>query len=70
MNLIKTIFSEFLHLFVDDGALALFSALLVAVVTGAVKLLTLPPLVGALILLLGSIAILADSVRRAARRQK
>ena len=70
MKLIGTIFSELLHLFVDDGALALFSALLVAAVTGAVKLLALPPLVGALALLVGAIAILADSVRRAARQQK
>jgi hypothetical protein len=70
MKLIGAVFSELLHLFVDDGALALFSALLVAAVTGAVKLLAMPPLNGALALLVGAIAILAESVRRAARRQK
>jgi hypothetical protein len=70
MTLIRTILSELLHLFVDDGALALLAALLIALVAGAVKLLALPPLGGALIVLAGSIAILADSVRRGARRQK
>jgi membrane protein implicated in regulation of membrane protease activity len=70
MTLIRTILTELIHLFVDDGALAALAALLIALAAGAVKLLALPPLGGAMVVLVGSIAILADSVRRAARRQK
>ena len=69
MNAIRATLSEFIHLFVDDGSLALFVALLIALITTAVKLLALPPLDGAILLLLGCIAILADSLRRAARRR-
>jgi hypothetical protein len=69
MSAIRTILAELLGLFVDDGALALFAALLVAAVTVAVKLLALPALAGAALLLVGCIAILADSVRRAAKRR-
>ncbi|HWT99807.1 MAG TPA: hypothetical protein VN229_19385 [Terriglobales bacterium] len=66
--MLRSIVSEFISLFVDDGALALLAAILIAVVTGAVKLLDLPPFYGAMLVLVGSIAILADSLRRAARR--
>jgi hypothetical protein len=69
MKLLAAILKELFSLFVDDGALALISAVLVAAVTGAVKLLALPPLVGGLVLLFGSIAILAESVHRGAQRQ-
>ena len=68
MNLLKNIYSELLGLFVDDGALALWSIFLVAIVTVFVKILGLPPLWAAALLVLGCVAILSESVMRAARR--
>ncbi|MER9616743.1 hypothetical protein [Mesorhizobium sp. M0207] len=58
-------------MFVDDGSLALLALVLLAVIAAAVKLLALPPLLGAALLLIGCLAILLHSVRRAAQvRQK
>ena len=54
MNLLKLISTEALGLFIDDGNLAFLSLLLVALVTGLVKLIGLPPLWGGLLLLVGS----------------
>ena len=70
MSTLKAILSELVGLFVDDGALALLAALLIAIVAAAVKLLALPALGGAILLLVGCIAILADSVRRAAAKRR
>lgn len=67
--MLRSIVSEFISLFVDDGALALLVTILIAAIAVAVKLLGLPPVYGAVLLLAGSIAILADSLRRAARRR-
>ena len=64
MSLLQQIFHELLGLFVDDGSLALQLAILIAAVAVAVKLLGLAPLWGAVLLLLGSLAILALSLRR------
>ncbi|HVJ33961.1 MAG TPA: hypothetical protein VND94_12660 [Terriglobia bacterium] len=68
--MLRAIISELISMFIDDGALALLAAVLIAAIAGAVKLLGLPPLYGAMLLLAGSILILADSLRRAARRQR
>lgn len=70
MNLLRLICKEVLGLFIDDGSLALLSLLLVAVVTGLVKLIGLPPLWGGLLLLVGCLAILAESARRGSRRRR
>jgi hypothetical protein len=67
MNVIRLIAKEFFGMFVDDGSLALLALILVAAVTAAVKLLALPPLLGGALLLVGCLAILLQSVRRAAR---
>ena len=67
MSFIGAVFQEILGMFVDDGALALWSLALIVVVALLVLLAGVPPLVGALLLLLGCLAILADSVRRACR---
>jgi hypothetical protein len=69
VNLLRLICKEILGLFIDDGSLALLSLLLVAVVTGLVKLIGLPPLWGGVLLLVGCLAILAESARRASRRR-
>ncbi|WP_425374788.1 hypothetical protein [Mesorhizobium tamadayense] len=54
-------------MFVDDGSLALLAVILIALVTGAVKLLALPPLAGGILILAGCLAILLESTRRGAR---
>ncbi|OBQ67430.1 hypothetical protein [Mesorhizobium erdmanii] len=67
MNALRLVATEFFGMFVDDGNLALLALVLVAAVTAAVKLLALPPLLGGALLLVGCLAILLQSVRRAAR---
>ncbi|TPM40003.1 hypothetical protein [Mesorhizobium sp. B2-3-4] len=68
MNIIRLVAREFLGMFVDDGNLALLALILVAAVTAGVKLLALPPLLGGALLLVGCLAILLQSVRRAVRQ--
>lgn len=63
---LRTVFKEIAGLFVDDSNLAAFATVLIAVVAGAVKLLNIPPLAGGLALLVGVIAILIESLLRAA----
>jgi hypothetical protein len=65
--MIRLVFKELVGMFVDDGNLALLALILIALITAAVKLLALPPLIGGLLLLVGCLAILVESVRRAAR---
>jgi len=70
MNAVRLVAREFIGMFVDDGNLALLALVLVAAVAAAVKLLALPPLLGGVLLLVGCLAILLQSVRRAARAIK
>jgi hypothetical protein len=70
LTALRIAFNELFGLFVDDGNLALFAVTLVAGVTAIVKLLGVPPLWGGILLLLGCLAILAESVRRAASRRQ
>ena len=70
MSIIRLVAREFFGMFVDDGNLALLALVLVAAVAAAVKLLALPPLLGGALLLVGCLAILLQSVRRAARAVK
>jgi len=70
MKAIRLVAREFFGMFVDDGNLALLALVLVAAVAAAVKLLSLPPLLGGALLLVGCLAILLQSVRRAARAIK
>ncbi|MBZ9770219.1 MULTISPECIES: hypothetical protein [unclassified Mesorhizobium] len=65
--MIRLVFKELVGMFVDDGNLALLALILIALITAAVKLLTLPPLIGGFLLLAGCLAILLQSTRRAAR---
>ncbi|MDX8531952.1 hypothetical protein RFM41_07635 [Mesorhizobium sp. VK25A] len=67
MNVIRLVFKELVGMFVDDGSLALLALILIALITAAVKLLALPPLIGGFVLLVGCLAILLESARRAAR---
>jgi hypothetical protein len=65
-GIVRTILNEIAGLFVDDGNLALFATVLIAIIAGAVKILNVPPLAGGLVLLAGIIAILVESLVRAA----
>jgi len=65
MTVVRLVLNELVGMFVDDGSLALLALILIALVTAAVKLLALPPLIGGLLLLIGCLAILLDSARRA-----
>ncbi len=69
MTVIRIAIAELVGMFIDDGSLALLALILIAVVAAAVKLLGMSPLWGAVLLLAGCPAILAESVRRAARRR-
>lgn len=70
MNILRTALAEFVGLFVDDGALALWAIVIVALVTVLVEVAGLPPLAGGALLTIGCLAILAESVLRAARRRR
>ncbi|EJJ24635.1 hypothetical protein [Rhizobium sp. CF142] len=69
MNILRIAFKELTGMFIDDGALALFSLLLVLGVGLAVKSGLIGPTVGAALLVAGCLAVLAESVARAARRK-
>ena len=70
MNFVRAVVTEVLGLFIDDGNLALLSLCLVALVTVLIKFLGLPPILGGLLLLLGCLAILAESALRAGRSRR
>jgi predicted PurR-regulated permease PerM len=69
MTILKTAFNELIGLFVDDGALALSAFVLILLVIGAVKFAGANGLVAAIILLVGCIVIVAESIARAARKR-
>lgn len=68
MNLLKMMWDETFGMFVDDGALALQAVVLIGAVAGAVKLLGLSPLLGAVMLLVGCLAALGLSLARKTRQ--
>ena len=70
MKILQIIWEEFIGMFIDDGALALFALALIAGVTLAVKLAGIEPLLGGALLLLGYPAILAESVHRFAKKKR
>ncbi len=68
MTVLSLIYKEVVGMFIDDGNLALWALMLIAAVTALVKLMAvMSPLWGAIALLVGCLAILAESVRRACR---
>jgi ethanolamine utilization microcompartment shell protein EutS len=69
MTAIRGVIAGLIGLFIDDGSLALAILGLIAIATAAVKIGWLPPLAGALLLLAGCIALILESVYRAARRK-
>ncbi|MGZ2384016.1 hypothetical protein [Rhizobium leguminosarum] len=69
MNILKVVFREFFGMFIDDGALALLALLLIAAVGVLVKFAHVDALLGAALLLVGCLMVLAESVARAARKR-
>ena len=69
MTMIRGFVSGLVGLFIDDGSLALAILSLIAIATVAVKAGWLAPLAGGLLLLAGCIALILESVYRAARRK-
>ena len=67
MTILKTILEEAIGMFVDDGMLALLCVALIAVATLIVLAFAVPGIWAGLLLLAGSIVILAWSVLRASR---
>jgi hypothetical protein len=69
MKLITAIVQEVIGLFVEDGSLAL--AILALVATAMiVAVLGAPPAIVGILLLLGSLGVLAENVLRAARKRR
>lgn len=69
MTALRRALAELAGLFVDDARLAFFEAALIAAVALAVRFALIPPLWGGGLLLLGCLAILGESVLRAARHR-
>ena len=69
MNIINIIFKELTGMFIDDGALALLSLILVLVTGYGTRAGVVDGTTGAVIILVGCLLILAESVVRAARRK-
>ncbi|MGO7367429.1 hypothetical protein ACC705_08035 [Rhizobium ruizarguesonis] len=69
MNILEVALKEFFGMFIDDGALALAALLLIAAVGVLVKFAQVDALLGAALLLVGCLLILAESVARAARQK-
>ncbi len=68
MTVLRIALSELIGMFIDDGSLATLCLVLILVIAGAVEFLAMPPLAGGLLLLIGCLAILLYSVRRAVKR--
>ena len=67
MTVLKAVLREFIGMFVDDGALALLALGLIFIVAVLVEYMHLDGLLAGLVLLIGCILILSESIWRAAR---
>jgi hypothetical protein len=70
MNAIRIALSEFFGLFVDDGNLALYMVVLIAAITGLVKLGAVTPMDAGGMLLVGTVIVLIESLARAVRKSR
>lgn len=69
MKILTIAFNELVGMFIDDGALALLSLILIGAVGLAAKASYISGLPAAGILFVGCVLILAESVSRAARKK-
>jgi hypothetical protein len=65
MKFLRIAADELIGMFIDDGRLALWSVVLIAVVSAAVLWLGFPAIWGGALLIAGCVTILATSVLRA-----
>ncbi len=70
MSVMRTALAELLGMFIDDGALALLNLVLVLAIGLAVETGLVGPAAGAAILVVGCLLVLAESLVRAARRNR
>jgi hypothetical protein len=68
MKFLRIAAEELIGMFIDDGSLALWSVVLIAIVSAAILWLGFPALWGGVLLVVGCVAILTASVMRATRR--
>ena len=69
MSILKDVLSELFSMFVADARLTAAILAMVVVAAALIDATNMPPLVGGIILLIGSIAVLFLSVRREALRR-
>lgn len=69
MSLVGMIWKSLIGLFIDDEFLAIAIVLVVAITSGLILLVGVPPLVGGGFLLIGCVVALAVGVRRTAFRK-
>jgi hypothetical protein len=69
MNILTIAVKELIGMFIDDGALALLSFILIVAVGYATEQRFVDGTVGAIVLFAGCLLILAESVARAARKK-
>ncbi|CAN7149015.1 hypothetical protein LJR231_000060 [Phyllobacterium sp. LjRoot231] len=69
MNILRTTIQELIGMFIDDGALALWSIVLIGLIAAAVEFVGLSGFAGGILLLAGCILILAESTYRAAKKK-
>jgi hypothetical protein len=70
MKFLTAVYEEIAGMFVDDGNLALLSLALVIIVALLTKLTPLPLLWAGLLLLVGCLSVLTESVMRAVRQKR
>ena len=70
MEFLRTTLKELRDLFIDDGNLVFLLLSLIAIISIAVKWLSLQPIFGGILLLLGYLILLAESVMRYRRKNR
>jgi len=70
MTIIKDVLTELFAMFVGDARLTAALLVVVAITAAMVDIMGLPDLAGGSVLLLGSLGVLVESVRREARHRR
>ena len=70
MEFLRTTLKELRDLFIDDGNLVFLLLSLIAMISIAVKWLALQPILGGILLLIGYLTLLTESVMRYRRKNR
>ena len=70
MEFLRTTLKELRDLFIDDGNLVFLLLSLIAIISNAVKWLGLQPILGGILLLIGYLTLLTESVMRYRRKNR